>query len=91
MNTDSMNQGRRTRLSSMVLALALCTGLTGCMVKETLPVPKLAAAQAVQEVPEAQLLDVGLRLFDPGLTKEELDNPEVAEKKGVYPDIRKAE
>jgi hypothetical protein len=91
MNTDSMNQGRRMRLSSMVLALALCTGLTGCMVKETLPVPKLAAAQAVQEVPEAQLLDVGLRLFDPGLTKEELDNPEVAEKKGVYPDIRKAE
>jgi hypothetical protein len=91
MNIDALNQDRRTRVPSMLLALALCTGLAGCMVQETLPVPKLAAAQAVQEVPEAQLLDVGLRLFDTGLTKEELDKPEVAEKKGVYPDIRKAE
>ncbi len=91
MNIDALNQDRRTRVPSMLLALALCTGLAGCMVQETLPVPKLAAAQAVQEVPEALLLDVGLRLFDTGLTKEELDKPEVAEKKGVYPDIRKAE
>jgi hypothetical protein len=91
MNTDAMNQDRRTRLSSLLLAAALCASLAGCMMKETLPVPKLSAAQAVQEVPEAQLLDIGLRLFDTGLTKEELDNPEVAEKKGVYPDIRKAE
>ena len=91
MNTDALNQHRRRRVPPLLLALALCTGLAGCMVQETLPVPKLAAAQAVQEVPEAQLLDVGLRLFDTGLSKEELDNPEVAEKKGVYPDIRKAE
>lgn len=87
MNTNRNTTARRR----LLLALVLGTGLSGCMVKETLPVPKLAAAQAVQEVPESQLLDVGLRLFDPGLTKEELDNPEVAEKKGVFPDIRKAE
>ena len=72
-----------------VFACALLLG--GCMVQETKPVPKLAAAQAVAEVPEAQLLDVGIRLFDTGLSKELLDDPEAAEKKGVFPDIRKAE
>ncbi|MEY4376598.1 MAG: hypothetical protein RJB26_1148, partial [Pseudomonadota bacterium] len=87
MNTNS----KTTAGGKLWLALLLCAGLAGCMVKETKPVPKLAAAQAVQEVPEAQLLDVGIRLFDTGLSKEELDNPEVAEKKGVFPDIRKAE
>ncbi len=75
----------------LLLALALVAGLPGCMVQETFPVPKLAAVQAVQEVPEAQLLDVGIRLFDTGLSKHVLDNPEAAEKEGVYPDIRKAE
>ena len=53
MNIDALNQDRRTRVPSMLLALALCTGLAGCMVQETLPVPKLAAAQAVQ--PELHL------------------------------------
>lgn len=87
-----MNTNLKTPVRQrLLLAVVLGAGLTGCMVQETLPVPKLAAVQAVQEVPEAQLLDVGIRLFDTGLTKEVLDNPEVAEKKGVFPDIRKAE
>jgi hypothetical protein len=72
-----------------VLALALLAG--GCMVQETRPQPKLTAVQATSEIPQAELLDVGVRLFDPGIPKELVDNPELAEKKGVFPDIRKAE
>jgi hypothetical protein len=85
------NGRRLPRATAPAVALLLSLLLGGCMVQETLPVPKLTAAQAVQEVPEAQLLDVGIRLFDPGLAKDVLDDPEVAEKKGIYPDIRKAE
>ena len=53
--------------------------------------PKLVAAQATTEIPTEQLLDVGIRLFETGLTKEIEDHPEEAQKKGIYPDIRKAE
>ncbi|MFM7066032.1 MAG: hypothetical protein ACKO0U_04300 [Gammaproteobacteria bacterium] len=86
-----MTEPRRQRVLAPVATWLAALLLGGCMVQETLPVPKLTAAQAVQEVPESQLLDVGIRLFDPGLSKDVLDDPEVAEKKGVYPDIRKAE
>jgi hypothetical protein len=61
------------------------------MVKETRPMPKRVATQATTEIPAEQLLDVGIRLFDTGLTKEVEDHPEEALKKGIYPDIRKAE
>jgi hypothetical protein len=87
---------QRTPLSQLCHRMAACLvwlalPLGGCMMKETLPVPKLAAVQAVQEVPEAQLLDVGVRLFDPGVSKELLAAPETAAKQGIFPDIRKAE
>jgi hypothetical protein len=65
--------------------------LAGCVTQETRPMPKLVATQATGEIPEAQLLDVGIRLFDPGVPKELLDDPELAAKKGIFPDIRKAE
>lgn len=81
----------KTRGARGAFLLAGLFLLGGCMVQETKPVPKLAATQAVAEVPEAQLLDVGIRLFDTGLSKELLDDPEAAEKQGVFPDIRKAE
>jgi hypothetical protein len=63
----------------------------GCMVKETRPMAKLAPVQATAEIPQDQLLDVGVRLFDPNVSKEYEENAELAAKKGVYPDIRKAE
>jgi hypothetical protein len=82
----------RRRTPLLALGLAACAAFAaGCVVKETRPVPKLAAVQAKQEIPEAELLDVGVRLFDPGVPKEILDKPELGEKTGVYPDIRRAE
>jgi hypothetical protein len=53
--------------------------------------PTLAAIQATAEIPADQLLDVGVRLFNPGLAKEFEDHPELAAKKGISVDIRRAE
>jgi hypothetical protein len=88
MNPLELGMARASRTLA-VLAVALLAG--GCMVQETRPLPKLAAVQATSEIPQNELLDVGVRLFDPGLPKEVEENPELAEKKGVFPDIRKAE
>ncbi len=62
----------------------------GC-VKETRPLPVLQATQATAEVPAEQLLDVGVHIFDPGVPKEVEDDPELMDKKRIYPEIRQAE
>ena len=71
-----------------VLAAAL---LTGCVTSETKPVPKVVAKQATVHIPEAELLDVGIRVFDPGIPKNLEDDEEALAKKRIYPDLRKAE
>jgi len=63
----------------------------GCVVKETRPLPQLQAVQAIEEVPEERLLDVGIHVFDPGIPKEVEENPDLAAEKRVYPEIRRAE
>ncbi len=75
-------------LSPMLIAAAL---LCGCVVQETKPQPILHAEQATTQVPEAELLDVGVRLFDANVPKTVLDDPDLADKVRIYPDIRKAE
>jgi hypothetical protein len=67
----------------------LVTG--GCVVKETRPLPVLQATQATTEIPAEQLLDVGVHIFSPGIPKEVEDDPDLADKTRIYPDIRKAE
>jgi len=74
------------------LAMLCVAGLAaGCVVKETRPLPQLQAVQAVVEVPEERLLDVGIHVFDPGIPKEVEENPDLADEKRVYPEIRRAE
>ena len=82
---------RNTKALRAVLTVGCLLLAAGCVVKETRPMPKLVASQATAEIPAEQLLDVGIRLFDTGLPKEVEDHPEEAQKKGIYPDIRKAE
>ena len=72
----------------MILATALVVG--GC-VKETRPLPVLQAKQSTTEIPTAQLLDVGVHIFNPGVPKEVQENPELADKTRIYPEIRQAE
>lgn len=80
------------RLLSLSIALpAAALVLGGCVVKETRPPPVLQATQATTEIPEAQLLDVGVHIFDPGIPKAVEEDPDLADKTRIYPDIRKAE
>lgn len=78
----------RTTIFTTLLAATL---LTGCVTHETKPLPILQAEQATTQVPEEELLDVGIRLFDANIPQAVLDDPELADKVRVYPDIRKAE
>ena len=41
--------------------------LAGCMVQEERPQAKLVPIQPQAEIPQTQILDVGVRLFDPGI------------------------
>ena len=78
----------RPKLPGLLGALALV--VAGC-VKETRPLPVLQATQATTEIPSEQLLDVGVHIFDPGVPKAVEDDPDLADKTRIYPDIRKAE
>ena len=50
----------------------------------------VALNQATAEVPEEELLDVGIQVFDPGLPTDDEELYKL-EQNGVFPDIRKSE
>lgn len=77
------------KLLATIPAFALV--LAGCVTSETRPVPKIVAKQATVHIPEAELLDVGIRVFDPGIPKNIENDDEALAKKRIYPDLRKAE
>ena len=79
-----------TRLLTLGLLFAGTLAAAGC-VKETRPVPVLQATQATAEVPSDQLLDVGVHILDPGVPPEVVDDPDLANKLRIWPDIRNAE
>jgi hypothetical protein len=81
-------------MNSRLLAgglLAAALWLTGCVTSETRPVPKIQAKQATVHIPDAELLDVGIRVFDPGIPENIKDDEEALAKKRIYPDLRRAE
>jgi hypothetical protein len=67
--------------------VALLSLLAGCMVQEQRPMQRVAAQKATTEVPQDELLDVAVRLFDPNIPASEKDQ----EEEGIFPDVRKAE
>ena len=71
--------------------LAAMMSLTGCVTSETKPIVKIEPKQATVHIPEAELLDVGIRVFDPGIPKNIEGDDEALAKKRIYPDLRKAE
>jgi len=79
-----------TRITSLGLLLAGLLAAAGC-VKETRPVPVLQATQATSEIPESQLLDVGVHILDPGIPEALEDDPDLQDKERIWPDIRRAE
>lgn len=74
------------KVSSPLMALVLLA-CGGCVTHETRPQPRLNAIQAAEEIPEAQLLDVGVKLFDENVPEDEKKR----EKERIFPDVRKAE
>jgi len=75
----------------LAAALAIPMLLAGCVTSEVKPIPKVAAKQATVHIPQAELLDVGIRVFDPGIPKNIENDDEALAKKRIYPDLRKAE
>jgi len=71
--------------------LAAVMPLAGCVTSEVKPIPKIEAKQATVHIPDAELLDVGVRVFDPGIPQSIKDDEEALAKKRIYPDLRKAE
>ena len=76
-----------TTPSRVLAALAMLAVLSGCVVQDQRPVQRIAAQKATTEIPESELLDVGVRLFDPNVPKD----PEEQEEQMVFPDVRNAE
>jgi hypothetical protein len=79
------------RITIGLAGFALLLQLTGCMVNETKPLPKVNPVQAKTQIPQDELLDVGVREFDVNITEEQLKDTDKLAKQRVYPEIRKAE
>jgi len=76
------------RVALAALAAVLAIGpLGGCVVNEQRPMQRIAAEKATTEVAENELLDVGVRLFDPNVPRDE----EEQERRRIFPEVRNAE
>jgi hypothetical protein len=74
-------------LTGILLVVLVGAGLGGCMTHETRPLARVNAIQAVNEIPQNQLLDVGVHLFDDNVPKDE----KLMAKLQIFPEVRKAE
>ncbi len=78
------------RISRLWL-VGLAALVAAACVKETRPLPVLQATQATTEIAATELLDVGVHIFDPGVPKAVEEDPDLADKVRIYPEIRRAE
>ena len=76
--------GARAGLAAAAL-LALAT--TGCVVRDQRPMAPVVAQKATAEIPQDELLDVGIHVFDPNVPEDEKEQ----EQKRIFPEVRKAE
>jgi hypothetical protein len=72
---------------ALVAFAAAAALLAGCMVQDQRPMPRVAAQKATTEVPQDELLDVAVRLFDANVPADEKKQ----EAEGIYPEVRDAE
>jgi len=84
-------KGFAVRFNYISIMLAAAVMASGCMVQDTRPQPKINATVARAEIPEVQLLDIGIRVLDPGIPKDIENNAVELEKRRLYPEVRKAE
>jgi len=78
-----------TRIRAILLAtLALLAVATGCATTRRVAVDATPVVHAQQEIPQDQLLDVGIAPFDPGLPELDEGEPPPDD---VFPEVRNAE
>jgi len=82
------NEGRAVRTACGLVLLAL---LSGCVVNETKPLPKINPIQADRQIPDEERLDVGVHTFDPGVPPELARDEKELAKRRIEPQIRQAE
>jgi len=70
-----------------ICAAATCVLLAGCVTQDERPIVPVPAQKATAEIPQEELLDVGVRLFDGNVPADEKER----EKRGIYPEVREAE
>lgn len=75
------------RVVGMLLVTLVGAALGGCVTYETRPLPRVNAIQAVTEIPQQQLLDVGVHLFDANVPEDEEEQIE----QQIFPEVRRAE
>jgi hypothetical protein len=83
---------RRIGYVSLMVGGMLAGGF-GCTSQEVLIAHSVPLAAAKQDIPEAELLDVGVSVFDPGVPAGEVDKKVVEEliKAGTFVQIRRSE
>ncbi len=75
-------------LRAIPMAVIAATALlAGCVVQDQRPMTRVYATKATSEVPQDELLDVAVRLFDAGVPED----PKKQEDEGIFPDVRNAE
>jgi hypothetical protein len=74
-------------LSIILISTVAALWLSGCITHESRPLPRINAIQAATEISQDHLLDVGVRLFEENLPKDE----KVMEKQHIFAEVRKAE
>jgi hypothetical protein len=79
----------RMRAALAVLGGALLLAAGGCVVNESKPLPRVNPIQAQSQIPQDELLDVGVHPLDPGVPADM--DPKALDKHRINPDIRKAE
>lgn len=75
------------RKLALIVLIVAALGSAGCVMHETRPQQRVKAIQASTEIPESQLLDVGVRLFDENLPEDEKE----MEEQHIFPEVRRAE
>lgn len=75
------------RTLALIFLSVAALGAAGCVTHETRPQQRVKAIQAATEIPESQLLDVGVRLFEENLPKDE----KKMEEEHIFAEVRKAE
>lgn len=83
--THSIDTRRRPWGVALLATAALLA--TGCVVQDRRPMAPVVAQKATAEIPQDELLDVGIRLFDPNVPEDEKEQ----ERQRIFPEVRKAE